>query len=222
MGPKSEGDASPLPSHKCPKWGLVCGGLYRLSRAVQGFGELWVVYRYGELGKVSRPSYPGEGKVADIRRSQNQKQAAWRCIHKHRRPQATISQPSPMVRLIVLRRWLPSQHNTCTTTRSELLTPQTKSRLLHVCTRGSEHKVQKENGLVSGLQDQRYRSATKNETLRCHWTDHQQTSGPPNTQRPNAAPLQPSSTLCSQRAPQNQSCKNTHWHWHWYWNTTHL
>ena len=39
--------------------------------------------------------------------------------------------------------------------------PRRSSGLLHVCTRGDQHKAQKENWLVSGLSDQRYRSVKR-------------------------------------------------------------
>ena len=50
--------------------------------------------------------------------------------------------------------------------------PRRKSELLHVCTSGSQHKAQKENGLVSGRKDHRYLSVTEDGTRRCQWTSH--------------------------------------------------
>jgi hypothetical protein len=38
--------------------------------------------------------------------------------------------------------------------------PQRNCGLLHVCTRSSQQKAQKENGLVCGLEDPRYLSVT--------------------------------------------------------------
>ena len=39
--------------------------------------------------------------------------------------------------------------------------PRRNTGLVHACTRGRQYKAQKENGHVSGLQDQRYRSVTR-------------------------------------------------------------
>ena len=50
-------------------------------------------------------------------------------------------------------------------------TPRRNSELLHVCTRGSQHKAQKEIWLVSGLHDHRYLSVNS-ETRRCQWVGH--------------------------------------------------
>ena len=52
--------------------------------------------------------------------------------------------------------------------------PQRNSGLWHVCTGSKQHKAQKENGLVSGLQDHRYLSVTEHMTRRCQWAGHQQ------------------------------------------------
>ena len=51
--------------------------------------------------------------------------------------------------------------------------------LLHVRTRGGQHKAQEENGLVSGLQDYRYLSVTKYETRGWLWRGHQRVIGSP-------------------------------------------
>ena len=48
-------------------------------------------------------------------------------------------------------------------------TPRRNSGRWHVCTGGKQCKAQKENGLVSGLQDHRYLSVTEDETRRCQW-----------------------------------------------------
>ena len=45
------------------------------------------------------------------------------------------------------------------------------AELLHVCTSGRQYKAQKEDWLVSGLQDHGYLSV-KRETYRCQWTGH--------------------------------------------------
>ena len=83
------------------------------------------------------PYLSGSAPVACTARSvQDLCSSSW-CI-----PSST--QPSVYVCLCTLSR------------RHSLVAPRRNSGLWHVCTSGKQHKAQKENGLVSGLQDHRY------------------------------------------------------------------